>query len=439
MLQDRAKNPVPCNIEAERAVLGALLFDQYALDEVGDIVTAQDFYRDDHRTLFSEIQRMYTQHEMPTAASLYKCIGGTDEAFNYLLGLQNEIIISSFVEQYARDVFKAAQQRRLAEASIKIAGLAYDNAVTDAISQAEALLFDIGKHHASSEFSTLGDIATEYLSELSAMENKPQLSGISTGFKTLDFCLGGLQDTDLLIAAGRPGMGKSAFALSIAHHAAFECGKRVAVFTLEMSKKQLFQRLVSREARVDGQRLRINRLDVSERDRVYNAVSKLASESILIDDKQGLTTTELRSKARRLKAKDGLDLIIVDYLQLMEAHIDGKRIQEKRIEIGEISKALKSLAKELEVPVLALAQLSREVEKRSVKIPQLSDLAESGNLEMDADVVLFLYRDDYYNPQSDRPGTADIIIAKHRSGPVGETTVAFDPQFTQFRDIEVRV
>ena len=282
------------------------------------------------------------------------------------------------------------------------------------------------------------EVLAEYMNKLDQLhEHRGTIVGVPTGFTDLDRLTGGLQKSDLIVLAARPGIGKSSLALSLAHNSALKYRNSIAVFSLEMSKDQLAQRLLSMDARIDQQRLRTGIIEEDEWDRIVYAMDTLSESNIWIDDTAGISTMEMRSKARRLHAEHGIDLIIVDYLQLMQATIGGKRNENRVQEISEISRSLKGLARELNLPVLALAQLSRAVESRQSKVPQLSDLRESGSIEQDSDIVMFIYRDDLYNQESERKNIADIIIAKHRNGPVGEISLYFQASQTRFRDLEL--
>jgi len=327
----------------------------------------------------------------------------------------------------------------LIHAAGQIAAIAYEEGDADiALDKAEQLIFNISQRHARSDFAHMRDVLAEYMNKLDQLhERRGTIVGVPTGFTDLDRITGGLQKSDLIVLAARPGIGKSSLALSLAHNTALKYHNSIAVFSLEMSKDQLAQRLLSMDARIDQQRLRTGIIEEDEWDRIVYAMDTLSESNIWIDDTAGISTMEMRSKARRLQAEHGIDLIIVDYLQLMQATIGGKRNENRVQEISEISRSLKGLARELNVPVLALAQLSRAVESRQSKVPQLSDLRESGSIEQDSDIVMFIYRDDLYNQESERKNIADIIIAKHRNGPVGEISLYFQANQTRFRDLEL--
>ena len=323
---------------------------------------------------------------------------------------------------------------------------AYDDLEEDAaltLERAEQIIFEISQRYSSSTAtaSHVRELLAAYMDRLDQLhEHRGTILGVPTGFADLDRLLGGLQRSDLILLAGRPGLGKTGLALSIAYQAASRYQRKVGIFSLEMSKEQLIQRLLAIGSGVDQQRLRTGWIEDNEWERVTATMGTLSEADIWIDDTSTISTIQLRSKARRWILEHGLDLIVVDYLQLMQASSSDGRSRENRVqEVSAISRALKGLARELNIPVLALAQLSRAVENRASKVPQLSDLRESGSLEADSDVVLFIYRDDAYNPASERPNTADIIIAKHRNGPVGEVCLAFDKPQARFRDIPVSV
>lgn len=434
---------LPQAIEAECGVLGSLLIDPDAYPKVADFLTARDFYRDAHRTIYEAIAALNEQDEPADLITLCDELdrrGKLEDIGNasYLTSLQTGVPTSGNVEYYAQIVAQKANFRRLIHAAGQIAAIAYAEDAT-ALEQAEEIIFKLSQRLKTSDFEAGESIVSTMLADLEQLQKqRGEIIGVPTGFWALDRCLGGLQKSDLIIAAGRPGMGKTSFALNQAHYAALR-GKHVGMFSLEMSKKQLYQRLLSMDTGIDSQRLRNGRFEDDDWERIVPGTDALAALPIWVDDTGGISLTALRSKARRLQSEHGLDLIIIDYLQLIQAFSNGKRIEPRLQELQEISGGLKALAKELDVPVLALAQLSRAVEQRASKVPQLSDLRESGSLENDSDVVMFIYRDDYYagvdefgKSLSDRPGTADIIVAKHRNGPVGEITLEFDAARTRF-------
>ncbi len=435
---------LPQNIEAECGVLGSIIIDPEAIVQVSDFLRADDFYRDAHRTIYEVILQLYEEHEPADFITIcdelerrnkLEEVGGA----SYITSLINQVPTSGNVEFYARIVERTAILRRLIHAAGQIAAIAYEEGDADiALDKAEQLIFNISQRHASSDFTHMRDVLAEYMNKLDQLhERRGTIVGVPTGFTDLDRLTGGLQKSDLIVIAARPGIGKSSLALSLAHNTALKYHNSIAVFSLEMSKDQLAQRLLSMDARIDQQRLRTGIIEEDEWDRIVYAMDTLSESNIWIDDTAGISTMEMRSKARRLHAEHGIDLIIVDYLQLMQATIGGKRNENRVQEISEISRSLKGLARELNLPVLALAQLSRAVESRQSKVPQLSDLRESGSIEQDSDIVMFIYRDDLYNQESERKNIADIIIAKHRNGPVGEISLYFQASQTRFRDLEL--
>ena len=435
---------LPQNIEAECGVLGSIIIDPEAIVQVSDFLHADDFYRDAHRTIYEVILQLYEEHEPADFITIcdelerrnkLEEVGGA----SYITSLINQVPTSGNVEFYARIVERTAILRRLIHAAGQIAAIAYEEGDADiALDKAEQLIFNISQRHARSDFTHMREVLAEYMNKLDQLhEHRGTIVGVPTGFTDLDRLTGGLQKSDLIVLAARPGIGKSSLALSLAHNSALKYRNSIAVFSLEMSKDQLAQRLLSMDARIDQQRLRTGIIEEDEWDRIVYAMDTLSESNIWIDDTAGISTMEMRSKARRLHAEHGIDLIIVDYLQLMQATIGGKRNENRVQEISEISRSLKGLARELNLPVLALAQLSRAVESRQSKVPQLSDLRESGSIEQDSDIVMFIYRDDLYNQESERKNIADIIIAKHRNGPVGEISLYFQASQTRFRDLEL--
>jgi replicative DNA helicase len=435
---------LPQNIEAECGVLGSIIIDPEAIVQVADFLHTDDFYRDAHRTIYETIIQLYEQHEPADFITIcdelerqdkLETVGGA----SYITSLVNMVPTSGNVEYYGRIVERTAILRRLIQAAGDIAAIAYQEGDADiALDKAEQLIFNISQNHSRNDFTSMGEIITNYMEKLEQLhERRGAIVGVPTGFTDLDRLTGGLQRSDLIILAARPAVGKTSFALSLAHNAALKHQQSVAVFSLEMSKEQLIQRFISMNATIDQQRLRTGWIEDDEWDHIIESMEKLSEANIWIDDTAGISTMEMRSKARRLLSEHGVDLIIIDYLQLMQSEIGGKRNENRVQEVSEISRSLKGLARELNVPVLALAQLSRTVESRQSKVPQLSDLRESGSIEQDADIVMFIYRDEVYNPETERKNIADIIIAKHRNGPTGEVSLFFQASQTRFADLEV--
>lgn len=435
---------LPQNIEAEFGVLGSIIIDPEAITLVAGFLQVKDFYRDANRMIYETMLSLYELHipaDFITVCDALERNNRLEEVGGpgYITALSNQFPTSGNVEYYAHIVHKAATMRRIAGASGTIAALAYsDVEAKEALEQAAQEIYTISSEQGlvQEDFTADSVIADDVLSRLMSMQGTHgALTGVPTGFKDLDRLTGGLQRSDLIILAARPAIGKSSMALTIARHAAMKAMKNVALFTLEMSKEQLMMRLISMDAKVDLQRLRTNWIEDDEWEQLILSRDRISTNRLWIDDTPSISTIAMYSKLRRLIARQPIDLIIVDYLQLMT--VVGGGSSENRVQVlSEITRMLKSFAREFNVPVLALAQLSREVDKRQSKMPQLSDLRESGSLENDADVVLFIYRDEVYNPESERKGMADIIVAKHRNGPVGEVTVGFEGRYTEFRDID---
>ncbi len=386
---------LPQNIEAECGVLGSIIIDPEAIVQVADFLYPEDYYRDAHRTIYEVILQLYEQREPADFITIcdelaqqnkLEDVGGA----SYITSLINQVPTSGNVEHYGRIVERTAILRRLIHAAGQIAAIAYEEGDADiALDKAEQLIFTIGQRHARSDFSTLRDLLSQYMGKLEQLhEHRGTIVGVPTGFADLDRLTGGLQKSDLIILAARPGIGKSSLALSLAHNTAVKFQNSIAIFSLEMSKEQLVQRFLSMDAAIDQQRLRTGWIEDDDWERIVYAMGTLSEANIWIDDTAGISTMEMRSKARRLHAQHGIDLIIVDYLQLMQATVGGKRNINREQEISEISRSLKGLARELNIPVLALAQLSRAVETRSSKVPQLSDLRESGCLAAGTPVYL---------------------------------------------------
>ncbi|NLT74425.1 MAG: replicative DNA helicase [Chloroflexi bacterium] len=433
----------PQNIEAEQSVLGSLLIDPDAVIKIAPFLQPEDFYRETHGIIYAAILGLH-ERRLPadfitlvdelTRQGQIEVIGGA----SYLTSLINSVPTSIHVEHYAHIVERSAIMRRLITAAGEIAALAYrDQGETDeVIDQAEQILFEVSHRRVSKSLVPMKEIVRQYYERIEFLvEHQDETMGVPTGFADLDRLMGGLQPSDLIIIASRPGVGKSSLALTIAANAAVRHGSVVALFTLEMASEQLVQRLISARTGIDAQRLRLGRIADMEWEQFTQASSVLSEATIFIDDTPSPTPMEIRTKARRLAAEYDLDLIIIDYLQLMQA---GTRQNENRVqEISYISRALKGLARELDVPVVALSQLSRAVESRQDRRPILSDLRESGSIEQDADVVMFIYRDEMYNEDTDRANIADIIVAKHRNGPLDTISLRFDPHTTQFSNLDL--
>lgn len=431
----------PQNIEAEQSVLGSLLIDPQAIIAVSTFLRPDDFYRETHADIYAAMVALHERREPIDFVTVcdalerqgrLQSVGGP----GYLTSLINMVPTSIHVEHYARIVERTAVLRRLIGAAGEIAALAYQEVdeVESIIDQAEAALFKVSQRQVSQSLVPIRQIVGEYFDRIEYLhEHQGEMIGLPTGFIDLDRLLNGLQKSDLIVVAGRPGMGKTSFALALARHAALRQNAVVALFTLEMSSTQLVQRLISSETGIDSQRLQVGRVHDAEWETFVRVSSKLAESAIFIDDTPSPTPMEIRTKARRLAAEHGVDLIIIDYLQLMQA---GNHRSENRVqEISYISRALKGLARELNVPVVALSQLSRAVESRQDKHPILSDLRESGSIEQDADVVIFLYRDEIYNPDTELQNIAEAIVSKHRNGPTGAITLRFRKELVRFENL----
>jgi replicative DNA helicase len=431
----------PQSIEAEQSVLGALLIDRDAVVEVGELVHPQDFYRQHHGTIFAAILELYERREPVDIVTVSEVLerGGTLEQIGgsaYLTSLINLTPTAVNATHYARIVERKAVLRNLIAAAGRIAGIGYDEStdLDESIDKAEQELFAVSQKRVASGFSPLKTLLHAAYDRLDYLhQHKGEISGIRTGFADLDAMTTGLQKSDLILLAARPSIGKTSLALNFAEHAAVREGKTVGIFSLEMSKEQLVLRLLSSVANIDSQRLRTGFLEEMDFTRLAPAMNALAEAPIYIDDTPNISTMELRTKARRLQAESGLDLVIVDYLQLMQSSTlsrDSNRVQE----VSDISRGLKGLARELQVPIVALSQLSRQAEMRESKEPRLSDLRESGALEQDSDLVMFLWRDkERGSEDQDQEGEViNLRLAKHRNGPTGETKLWFKKRQTRF-------
>lgn len=432
---------LPANLEAERATLGALLIERDAIIAIASWLAPDHFYLEKHRWIYEAVLQCYNRRVPPDLQTV------TDELrrherlvevgdLPFLVDLSNSVPTAYHVEYYGRIVERTAVLRRLIQAGGKIAALGFDETddVERTLDQAEQALFSVSQRRGVQDFVPLSQIIDQYLEYLNDVQERGyEVGGVPTRFIDFDRLTGGLHKSDLLILAARPGVGKSSFALSIAHNMAMQNRSSIGIFSLEMGREQLLQRLLSTFTGIDAQRLRTGRISTQDLQVLVDAMGQLAAAPIYIDDTAGLSVNELRSKARRLQAERGLDLLIVDYLQLMNA--GGRRNDNRVQEVSEISRSLKNLARELNIPVLALSQLSRAVEGRTSHVPMLSDLRESGSIEQDADIVMFIYREEMYDKDTDKKGIAEIHIAKHRNGPVGVVNLFFDTKTTRFRDL----
>jgi len=436
----RLERVPPHDLSAEESLLGAMLLSRDAIASAVERCRAEDFYRPAHGHIFEAICSLYAQGEPAdpvtvadelNRADLLDAAGGAGN----LIAVQANTPAIANAARYARIVEEHALLRRLISVAGEIAEMGYSlpEDVTAAMDRAEAMVFDVVEHRVTDSLKPLRELLAVSLDHLEALYNRGDtITGLPTGYADLDERLSGLQPSSLVIVGARPSMGKTSFALGLAAHAAVERSLPVLLFSLEMSHLELTQRLLCSEARVDSSRMRNGKLHESDWPKIVQAIGKLGEAPLFIDDNANLTVMEIRAKARRLKSREGLGLIVVDYLQLMSGHGPA---ENRQVEVSEISRGLKILARELGVPVVALSQLSRSLETRSDKRPVLADLRESGSLEQDADVVLFIYRDEVYNKESADKGTAEIIIAKHRNGPTGMTQLAFLDHYTRFANM----
>lgn len=432
----------PHSIESEEAVLGSLLIDPDAIFEVANFLKPDAFYRVQNRWIYEAILALNGRREPLDFITLTEELRRREQleeigGEGYVIGLINTVPTSINARTYGRLVEAASVRRRMISAASAIANLAYDEAedIEIVIDRAERALFSISEERTTRDLVPIKQIARDYLERVEELHRLgSDVIGVPTGFVDLDHMLGGLNKSDLIIVAARPGMGKTSLQNSIALSAATRHGKRIAMFNLEMSSEQLVQRMISAETRIDSQRLRRGDLHEQEWPIFMEAVGRLSETRIFIDDTPSITPMQLQTKCRRLYAEHGLDLVMIDYLQLMQTERSyGNRVQE----ISDISRALKGLARELDVPVMAAAQLSRAVEQRQDKRPLLSDLRDSGSIEQDADIVMFIYRDEYYNPDTtERPNIAEINIAKHRNGPTGAIDLYWHGTLATFRNLQ---
>ncbi len=441
---DAIKLP-PHSVEAEQSVLGGILLDTTAWDKIADLISERDFYRFEHRLIFRHIGRL-TEHAKPvdviTVAESLESNAELDKAggLAYLGSLAQNVPSAANIRRYAEIVRERAIMRQLAEVGSDIATSTYNPAGRDArqlLDEAESKVLAISEagERGSQGFVPIPPLLTKVVERIETLygrDNSSDVTGIATGFTDLDSMTSGMQPGELIIVAGRPSMGKTAFAINIAEHVALEGAKPVAIFSMEMGGTQLAMRMIGSVGLLNQHTLRTGKLEEDDWSRMTHALGRLNDAPIFIDETAALNALELRSRARRLhRQNDGLGLIVVDYLQLMSAS-SGKASENRATEISEISRSLKALAKELQVPVMALSQLNRSLEQRPNKRPMMSDLRESGAIEQDADLILFIYRDEVYNPDTQDKGKAEIIIGKQRNGPIGKVELTFRGEYTRF-------
>lgn len=433
----------PHSLEAEQSVIGGLMLDNQAWDNIADIVNEQDFYRHDHALIFRAISSLADETQPYDVVTVSEWLGSRNEldsigGLAYLSILANDTPTAVNVKAYANIVREYSILRALIQIGNEISASAYNadgRTSKDLLDEAERKVFMIAEQGAGNRegFAAINDLLGRAVQRVEEMYKSGEaLTGISSGFSNFDEKTSGLQKSDLIIIAGRPSMGKTSFAMNLAENAAMGTENSVAVFSMEMPGEQLALRMMSSLGRIDSHNLRTGKLDDQDWPRLISSVNMLSKAKLFIDDSPALSPTEVRARTRRLKREHGLDLVIIDYLQLMQV---GGSTENRATEISEISRSLKALAKELNVPVIALSQLNRSVEQRPDKRPVMSDLRESGGIEQDADVILFIYRDEVYNPESNDKGTAEILIRKQRNGPIGMVRLAFLGQYTRFENL----
>lgn len=435
------KKVMPHSMEAEQSVIGSMIMDAETITAVSEILISEDFYNTGYRVLYECMLELYEAGKPTDLVTLQdklreKNVPLEFSTVEYISNIVSAVPTSANARYYAEIVKNKAILRKLIHTTEGIANECYiDNEEIDTLLETtEKQIFDVVQNRTTSDFTPIKEVAIKSFKSIqAAAKNKGSVTGISTGFKDLDYRTAGFQPSDLILIAARPSMGKTAFVLNIAEYIALHSGVTTAVFSLEMSKDQLVKRLIAMHSKVDSQHIRTGELEADEWLKITESVKAIGESNLVIDDTPGISIAALRSKCRKLKMENNLGIIIIDYLQLMTA---GKRTESRQQEISEISRSLKALARELNCPVVALSQLSRSVESRDNKRPMLSDLRESGAIEQDADVVMFIYRDDYYNKDSEKKGVAEIIIGKQRNGPTCTIELAWLAQYTKFANLE---
>lgn len=435
------KRTMPHSVEAEQSVIGAMIMDRDAITVASEILTSEDFYQKQYGILFDAMTELYTEGKPVDLITLQNRLREKDvppevSSLEFVRDILSAVSTSANVKYYAEIVSEKALLRRLIRVTEEIAEACYagKDKVEDIMEDTEKKVFQVLQRRTNDEFVPIKEVVLNALDKIEAASRmKGSVTGLATGFIDLDYKTSGMQPSDLVLIAARPSMGKTAFVLNIAEYMAFRNEKHVAVFSLEMSKEQLINRMFSLESRVDAQVLRTGNLSDNDWASLIEAAGIIGRSNLMIDDTPGISVSELRSKCRKLKLEHGLDIIMIDYLQLMQG---SRRAESRQQEISEISRSLKEIARELQVPVIALSQLSRAVEQRPDHRPMLSDLRESGAIEQDADVVMFLYRDDYYNHDTEKKDVAEVIIAKQRNGPIGTVELAWLPRYTKFANMQ---
>ena len=436
------KRVMPHSVEAEQSVVGAMLMDKDAITTASEIISGNDFYQSAYGIIFDSMVELFNESKPVDLITLQERLKEKDvpaevASLEFVKDLVTAVPTSANVKYYAQIVADKSMLRKLIKLNEEIANTCYagKESLEAVLEKTEKAVFDLLQKRNTGEYVPIKQVVLNALDRIEkASKNKGTVTGIPTGFIDLDYKLSGLQPSDLVLVAARPSMGKTAFVLNIAQYMAFKKDKGVAIFSLEMSKEQLVNRLFSLESQVDAQALRTGNMKDSDWEKLIEGAGIIGKSNLIIDDTPGISVSELRSKCRKYKLEHGLDIVIIDYLQLMTGSV-GKNSESRQQEISEISRSLKGLARELNVPVVALSQLSRAVESRPDKRPMLSDLRESGAIEQDADVVMFIYRDEYYNKDSEFKKQAEIIIAKQRNGPVGTVNLAWLGEYTKFANL----
>ena len=437
------KRTMPNSIEAEQSVIGSMIMDRDAVMSASEILVKEDFYHQQYGLLFQAMVDLFNDRQPVDLVTLQNKLKEMNvppeiSALEYVKDLVSAVPTSANVKYYAQIVKEKALLRKLIHVNEDIENQCYQGTESTEVllEQTEKKIFDLLQNRGGGDYVPIKQVVMNALDKIeAASKTKGTVTGIATGFLDLDYKTAGLQPSDLILVAARPSMRKTAFVLNIAQYAAFHSDLCTAIFSLEMSKEQLVNRLFSLESRVDAQKLRSGNLDDSDWEKLIEGAGVIGRSKLIIDDTPGISISEMRSKCRKYKLEHDLKLIIIDYLQLMSGS-SGKGSESRQQEISEISRSLKALARELHVPVIALSQLSRQVEQRPDHRPMLSDLRESGAIEQDADVVMFIYRDDYYNKESENKGIAEIIIAKQRNGPIGTVELVWLPEYTKFANLE---
>ncbi|MCI9313803.1 MAG: replicative DNA helicase [Lachnospiraceae bacterium] len=436
------KRILPHSIEAEQSVIGSMIMDREAIVVASEIVLGDDFYNKQYGVLFDTMVELNDESKPVDLVTLQDRLKEKDvppevSSLEFIRDLVTAVPTSANIKYYANIVAEKSTLRKLIRLNEEIANNCYvgKDSLEDILADTEKRVFDLVQRRNTGEFVPIRQIVINAMDNIErASHNKGNVTGVATGFLDLDYRTAGMQPSDLILIAARPSMGKTAFVLNIAQYVAFKQDKTVAIFSLEMSKEQLVNRLFSMESKVDSQHLRTGNLSDAEWEKLIESAGMIGKSHLIIDDTPGISISEMRSKCRKYKLEHNLEMIIIDYLQLMSG--SGRSTDSRQQEISDISRSLKALARELHVPVLALSQLSRAVEQRPDHRPMLSDLRESGAIEQDADVVMFIYRDDYYNKDTEKKGIAEIIIAKQRNGPIGTVELVWLPDFTKFANLQ---